>query len=1083
MYPRFLVIAETGYCGAGPFTCILKFSIEVNPCDPATGSAVSDAGTKVDFLSDGRVLKNGNDIGNTLPDSILDSQTIIYRAGGQTTLTSNCYGIEITYLGPYSYTIRASTSLRGQVLGLCGTYDGDPNTDFTLIDGHTITSSTTEFVQSYQLPSSSSSCKGPHLPPSCSGDLSAQPASLCNAMNRDKFAVCNDPGVCSSPKKPVSPFQYIDDCIVDVCQCPEEQRERCACVAYIPYATACRQSCNLQIDLAAYPGCEVPVVELHPNSRTVWQGYPTSFYCVATAGWPQGPIQFAINGKDVDTMSNISVPCPTPTNCTLLIHRAIASTDSGTVSCCLDNVVGEDCKTAQLIVRLGSFSVSVSSRSVLVGSRVYPTVTKTPKDNPVESVIVELVTAVAKQTVTELLPSVPAQGKFKWDVRQLPNGAEFGISYRLRVWNRKTLFEGFSKPFTFIRDNIHVDVPVDRQGNILVPPIAFLGQKTRFAFDYSHRNIFMKYVNMSLLNADGTAVENIGMFSAPLGRRPKLQSWVPGISRDLPNDLYRLYAKDTGSTGAEGTSASFELLHGSLCIVVASHIIYGTKTDVSWRVEPNMAISSWLRFHVVEANDCESEVADVTDEIRSLGPPRAIWVLSTVIPNVQIGKQYRLRASTPAPTYLQACSQNTIAFNIGKISVSIATVSNVVYVGETYAITFRVPRNLALVFKVSVTIRCYGISKTWKLRAAVSKYARKVLWWVGHEEIRDPVTYGHICYASVSDVGRTGATGRSQNVTVAKVCVITDPDVRTGASMKIGVQFQPGLNLSNLLVQLVNSSNTSMVQFVYPSTDIAVGDNELTVQNARVPETSDRPATETFVLSVYNTRDHVAGYSQPVTFRGWQLLAKIFDYNFAEIGSNHPADSGSLLRFRFCVPEELTHLAGVDGYDFYEYYLASETGQTKITVQGGDTNEVLVNCSHVVKAAWTGTPFPTLPLGRHSVVIRDKSQQKETFLIEVQTEEFYIIPREVNILPVGKTINPENGNGNQVQVSRDGNGRLSDGTIAGIVIGAVSLVILVSIVIYFVYGKIKRRKGYTRLQHGRSYGGVHWKEDDENQKE
>jgi hypothetical protein len=113
---------------------------------------------------------------------------------------------------------------------------------------------------------------------------------------------------------------------------------------------------------------------------------------------------------------------------------------------------------------------------------------------------------------------------------------------------------------------------------------------------------------------------------------------------------------------------------------------------------------------VVEANDCESEVADVTDEIRSLGPPRAIWVLSTVIPNVQIGKQYRLRASTPAPTYLQACSQNTIAFNsettcnhptsavesldslflVGKISVSIATVSNVVYVGETYAITFRV---------------------------------------------------------------------------------------------------------------------------------------------------------------------------------------------------------------------------------------------------------------------------------------------------------------------------------------------------------------------------------------------------------
>ena len=101
--------------------------------------------------------------------------------------------------------------------------------------------------------------------------------------------------------------------------------------------------------------------------------------------------------------------------------------------------------------------------------------------------------------------------------------------------------------------------------------------------------------------------------------------------------MYRLYAKDSGTTGAEGTSASFEilrewsnvdervlsasevklcmvLLDGSLCIIVASHIIYGAKTDVLWEVKPNLSIFKQLRFHVVEADDCKSEVADVTGE-------------------------------------------------------------------------------------------------------------------------------------------------------------------------------------------------------------------------------------------------------------------------------------------------------------------------------------------------------------------------------------------------------------------------------------------------------------------------------------
>ena len=74
-------------------------------------------------------------------------------------------------------------------------------------------------------------------------------------MNSGNFAVCNDASVCSSPKNPVSPKTYVDNCVVDVCQCAVSEREKCACLAYIPYAVECRRQCSLQIDLKEFPGC------------------------------------------------------------------------------------------------------------------------------------------------------------------------------------------------------------------------------------------------------------------------------------------------------------------------------------------------------------------------------------------------------------------------------------------------------------------------------------------------------------------------------------------------------------------------------------------------------------------------------------------------------------------------------------------------------------------------------------------------------------------------------------------------------------------------------------------------------------
>lgn len=51
-----------------------------------------------------------------------------------------------------------------------------------------------------------------------------------------------------------------------------------------------------------------------------------------------------------------------------------------------------------------------------------------------------------------------------------------------------------------------------------------------------------------------------------------MASWVPGIPKKLLSDVYRLYAKDDGQTGAEGLSEPFRIasvtLHSQINIEV-----------------------------------------------------------------------------------------------------------------------------------------------------------------------------------------------------------------------------------------------------------------------------------------------------------------------------------------------------------------------------------------------------------------------------------------------------------------------------------------------------------------------------------
>ncbi|XP_062518443.1 uncharacterized protein LOC134193620 isoform X2 [Corticium candelabrum] len=1081
-YPRFSVIIETGPCGAGSLTCVQKARVILaSSCDASSGLATSSGDMTFDFFPSGAVHKNGRDITGTLPDAAVDSLVTVSRSGGHTTLTSYCHGIHTSLFGT-SFTALASSDLRGQVLGLCGTFDGNQNTDFTLMDGTTITNDLDRFAQAYQLPSQGSGCVSPPLPPSCNSFDDLQPIQLCNAMNSGNFAVCNDASVCSSPKNPVSPKTYVDNCVVDVCQCAVSEREKCACLAYIPYAVECRRQCSLQIDLKEFPGCGVPSVNLTPVHRTVWQGDSATYQCSLTSGYPTAPLEFSINGKDIDTMSNVSVNCSSPNLCNLNIHRAIEGKDNGTIVCRVNNVVGEDSKAASLNIRVGSFSVHLLD-NVLVGSRTYVQVTKTPADNPVQHVQLKLV-ALRMTIVTELEPSIPSNGEYEWDVKGLPKNAYFDTWYALKVYDPQSEFEGFSNLFRFKRDVIDIKVPVDKHGHLLDPPLAYLGRTTRFGFNYSHSNIFIGNISVTLVDENNNVAEMVGTVS-PHRRLPNVVNWVPGTSNDVPSGTYRLHAEDSGTTEAEGTSSTLSIKHGSLCIIGASHLTYGSEYNIFLKEQPdNLQGRLQFKYHVVLADDCKAEVADVTGYVWKSPPSnQATWSLGSILPNVNIGLPYRLRATRAGPSYVQGCSDNIITFAIAKIDVSFEKPRDVAYINHAYLVKFRVPRYLTLVADVSVSVHCYGVNRTWTIASRINKNLRRVWWKVGQEELEDPITSGLICYVSVRDYSNSGASGRTENVTVARACVSTNPEVTTTLPMQVGVLFRTDQNLSDMSVALVNATDTSQVMLSFLDSEITVGDNELTIQRARVPALSCLIPVQPLVVAVNYVTDAIAAFSDPVTFHGWPLSVKAVDKNGHEV--DKPLYPDQDVYITASVPEDLLQLGELVTLS---PYLRNTSGCFPIGIVSQRDGGVTGNCTHDVLDCYRNVTFHwkvgTLPEnsstiiypGNYTFTVKDEVRNQGTFLVEGQSKEIEIEGPalvRVSVANISKPNLPDRHSGeNRNTSSNDSNGS-SKGTVAGIVVGVVMALMLLALVVVIVIKRMKRDPYESRTENGISLASQH----------
>ena len=135
----------------------------------------------------------------------------------------------ISWDGSHRVDVTASKEWQSKLCGLCGNYNNDRNDDFMLPNG-TITTSANEFGSSWLYAKSHTNCGELSSPSACPNNIMTTAQSKCNELSASVFRVCNSV---------VDPTTYIKDCMLDYCQCSEEDREDCYCNSLSIYAADC----------------------------------------------------------------------------------------------------------------------------------------------------------------------------------------------------------------------------------------------------------------------------------------------------------------------------------------------------------------------------------------------------------------------------------------------------------------------------------------------------------------------------------------------------------------------------------------------------------------------------------------------------------------------------------------------------------------------------------------------------------------------------------------------------------------------------------------------------------------------------
>jgi len=156
-------------------------------------------------------------------------QVDIVRVGGRPSVILNHSGVIISWDGLYRVGVTVSGTWRGQLCGLCGNFNDNPNDDFLTPTG-TLAVSANAFGLSWMTNNSNDNCGELTDPGTCPSDLMAEAQRRCNILRGVHFDRCNDT---------LDPITFIDSCIFDYCYSDESDRENFYYNILATYAAAC----------------------------------------------------------------------------------------------------------------------------------------------------------------------------------------------------------------------------------------------------------------------------------------------------------------------------------------------------------------------------------------------------------------------------------------------------------------------------------------------------------------------------------------------------------------------------------------------------------------------------------------------------------------------------------------------------------------------------------------------------------------------------------------------------------------------------------------------------------------------------
>ncbi|XP_068547554.1 IgGFc-binding protein-like isoform X8 [Anas acuta] len=183
----------------------------------------------------------------SLPASPAPGVTI--SLSGSYVQVSTKLGLQVQFNGDHELLVRVSEKHQGKLCGLCGTYTGRQEDDFTRPDG-VVVPDTNAFGDSWRVPDDEWPCDStPETPPSCS-------PSAEEAANKE-CAILTQPGGPFQPCHAVLPPEtYFESCVYDHCATNGSTEQLCNTLG--AYAAACAEAGVAVGDWSAGTVCALP---------------------------------------------------------------------------------------------------------------------------------------------------------------------------------------------------------------------------------------------------------------------------------------------------------------------------------------------------------------------------------------------------------------------------------------------------------------------------------------------------------------------------------------------------------------------------------------------------------------------------------------------------------------------------------------------------------------------------------------------------------------------------------------------------------------------------------------------------------